>query len=120
MFRLIPKGQQDWLRVLAFPFQAFVILAPIAYWYFMGQYGHYANNVLGPRYNSFNYIEAGKHLSIQMGVGYVICFLALMIFGFYHKAAGHRMSAYASFFFAALSVVDTMIMQYSIFAVATS
>jgi hypothetical protein len=119
MFRLFPKGQQDWLRVLAFPFQAFVILAPIAYWYFMGQFGHYANNVW-PRYYSFDYIGAGKHLSTQIGVGYVICFLASVIFGFYHKAAGHRVSAYASFFFAALSVVDTMIMQYSIFAVATS
>src|ERR1022692_2608643 len=110
MFRFFPKGQQDWLRVLVFPFQAFVILAPIEYWYFMRLYGYFANNVFGPRLYYFDCINAAKHLGAQIAIGYAICFFALVIFGFYQKAMKHPASAFGCFFLAALSVIDLIIM----------
>ena len=106
--------------MLAFPFQAFVILAPIAYWFFMGLYGHYANNVFRPRYYSFDCIAAGKHLTSLTAVGYLVCFFVLMAFVFYHEAAKQQPSAYLSLFLAALSIVDLFIIPCSGFAVATS
>ena len=106
--------------MFAFPFQAFAILAPIAYWYFMRQYGYYANNVLGPRFYYFDYINAAKHLGTQIAIGYAVCFFALATFGFYQKTTKHRASAVGCFFLAALSVVDLIIMPNCGFAVATS
>ena len=86
----------------------------------MRSYGYYANNVFGPHYSSFDYIGAGKHLSNLIAAGYGVCFFVLMAFGFYHGAAKRWSSAYVSYILAALSVVDLMIMPFSIFAVATS
>jgi hypothetical protein len=120
MFQFFPKQRQDWMQAFEFPFQAFVVLAPISYWHFMRLYGYYANNVFGPRHYSFDCIAAGQHLRALTAAGYLLCFLALMGFGFYHRAAKHRTRAYVSFFLAALSVVDLMIMPLSTFAVATS
>ena len=120
MFQFFPKQRQDWMRVLEFPFQAFVVLAPISYWHFMRLYCYYANNVFGPRQYSFDGIAAGKHLGSLVVAGYLLCLLALVAFGFYHSAAEHRARAGVSFSFAALSIVDFMVMPFSIFAVATS
>jgi hypothetical protein len=86
----------------------------------MRQYGYYANNVFGPRYYSFDCMAAGKHLTSLIMVGYLVCFFALMVFGFYHRAAKQRVSAYVNFFLATLSIVDLFIIPYSVFAVATS
>ncbi len=120
MFQFFPKQRQDWMRVFEFPFRAFVVLAPISYWHFMRLYGHYANNVFGPRQYYFDCIGAGKHLTHQTVAGYLICFFVLAGFGLYHIAARHRASAFMDVLFAALSIVDLLIMQFSIFAVATS
>ncbi len=120
MFQFFPKQRQDWMRVFEFPFQAFVVLSPISYWHFMRLYGYYANNVFGPRLHSFDCIAAGKQLGALTAAGYLVCFLALLGFGFYHRAAQQQTRAYVSFFLAALSVVDLMLMPFCGFAVATS
>jgi hypothetical protein len=120
MFQCFPKQRQDWMREFEFPFQAFVVLAPISYWLFMRLYGYYANDVSRPCLYSFDYMGAGQHLSTLTAAGYLLCFLALMGFGFYHRAAKRRTRSYVSLFTAALSVIDLIIMPLNIFAVATS
>ena len=108
------------MRVFEFPFEAFVVLSPISYWQFMRLYGYYANNVFGPRRYSFDCIAAGKQLGAVTAAGYLLCFLALLGFGFYHRAARRRARSHVSFSLAALSVVDLMLMPFCGFAVATS
>ena len=120
MFQFFPKQRRDWMRVFEFPFQAFVVLAPISYWHFMRLYGYYVNNVFGPRLHSCDGIAAGQHLGALTAAGYLLCFLALMGFGFYHRVARQRKRAYVSFLLAALSIIDLMIMPLSIFVIATS
>jgi hypothetical protein len=120
MFQLFPKQRQDWMLVFEFPFQAFVVLSPVSLHHFMRLYDYYANNVLGPRLYSFDCIAAAHHLETVTAVGYLLCFIALMVFGFYHKVARHQTRVYVNFFFAALAIVDFVIMPLSMFAVATS
>jgi energy-coupling factor transporter transmembrane protein EcfT len=121
MFHLFPKGRQDWLRVLAFPFQAFVILAPIVFWYFMGRYsGCLDSNGSHPVYARFDYGHAMTGLADQILVGCLVCFFVLLAFGFYQRAIGHRVSARVDFVLAALSIILIFVIPNMIPAVATS
>jgi len=92
MFRLFPKYRQDWLQVFAFPFQAYVILAPVSYYYLLHIWPHRGE------------VGTLNNFAGELSFGYLICFLVLLAFGLSRKAAGHRLSAYVSLFLSALSI----------------
>jgi len=109
------------LRVLAFPFQAFVILAPIVFWYFMRLYGGCLDsNGSHPIYARFDYMHAMKDLANQILIGYLFCFVALLAFGLYQRAVGHRVSAKVDFVLAALSIILMFVTPNLIPAISTS
>jgi hypothetical protein len=93
MFHFFPRGQQDWLRVLAFPFQAFVILAPVTYFYLLHIWPHRGE------------VSHLNHFADQLAPGYLFCFIVLLAVGFRQKSAGYRVDSYFSFCLAVLSIL---------------
>jgi len=77
MFRAFPKSRREWLQVLLFPFQAYVVVA-----YFVEQYfvrllpGKYRGSLM-----SF------KHWVIS---GYSVCFIVLLCVGIIQLSTGRR------------------------------
>ena len=75
MFHLFPNSRQAWLRILLLPFQAYAILAPISYCYFLKIWPH---SQVGPLNNFGNQLSGGSF----------ICFIVLLAVGLFQKGAG--------------------------------
>jgi hypothetical protein len=93
MFRLFPKNRQDWLRVVVFPFQAYVILGPASYCYWLHIWPHQGE--VGPL-NDFGH---------QLSAGYLLCLLVLATIGFRQLVLEHGRKAYVNLGLAALSLL---------------
>jgi hypothetical protein len=93
MFKLFPKDRRDWLRVLIFPFQAYVILTAIIYTYFFN---------IWPRRG----VDELNHFGGQLVYGCFICFLVLSFVGLLQRTP----KKYLNFSLAALSILEIFLM----------
>ena len=88
MFQLFPKDKRGWLRVLVFPFQAYVVEAFVVEQYYYGR-GSY-----------------GSHLA-DFGVlflfGFVVSFPVLLFVGIAQIFNGHPLRGYANIGLTALA-----------------
>jgi len=77
MFHLFPRQRQEWLRVLLFPFQAYVVLGHCATLYLLSIW-HFRN--VGPL----------NHFADQLLFGYLVSFFVLFPVGLYQHHLGFR------------------------------
>jgi hypothetical protein len=83
MFHLFPRARQEWLRVLLFPFQAYVVVA-----YFVEQY--FIHSLPG----NGGYRGSLDEFAICVVAGYAVCFLVLLCVGISQMVAGHRLRGF--------------------------
>lgn len=90
MFQIFPKGKREWLRVLLFPFQAYVVVARIEEHYFI---------------RSLAYPYRGMMSDFRMWVygGFVVCFPVLLGVGIVQMFTGHRLGGFLNISLAALA-----------------
>jgi hypothetical protein len=100
MFQLFPKRKREWLRVLLFPFQAFVVVGYFVHHYF---------------FSSLPYGYRGElsNLNVDMLFGYAVCFLVLLVVGIAQIAKGHRMLGIFNMGLAALAAKFAMSLQFA-------
>jgi hypothetical protein len=92
MFHLFPKRRQDWLRVLVFPFQAYVIIAFFVERYFAS---------IWPGHTRWTMTD----LKLFMVSGNVVCFFVFLVAGVRQSFLRQWTVACLHFGFAVLSVL---------------
>jgi len=83
MFHAFPKNRLEWLRVLVFPFQAYVVL------------GHCATLCLLSIWH-FRNVGPLNHFADQLLMGYAFCFIVLFPFGLHQHRLGFRVRGYVN------------------------
>jgi hypothetical protein len=94
MFHLFPNSRQEWLRVLVFPFQAYVVVAVFVeqyFWELLPGNGGYRGAMFG-----FN---------AMVLLGYIFCILMLLGLGFAFLLTGRRRSGWLNLALAALGAL---------------
>jgi hypothetical protein len=94
MFRPFPRGRQGWLRVLLFPFQAYVLIAIFVERYFM-------NSLPG----NGGYRGSLAEFKLTVVAGYAVSFLVLLCVGVGHFLTGRVRSACLNLGLAALAAL---------------
>lgn len=77
MFRAFPRGRSEWLQLLVFPFQAYVVVAIFVERYFMRSLESHSRGSLA-------------EFKCWVMVGYSVCFFALLGVGTVQLCAGRR------------------------------
>jgi hypothetical protein len=92
MFRAFPRGRSEWLQLLVFPFQAYVVVAIFVEKYFMRSLDPHSRGSLA-------------EFKFWVMLGYAACFLALLTVGIAQLCAGRRRLGIVNLCLAALSVL---------------
>lgn len=96
MLRVFPKHRSEWLRVLLFPFQAYVVLGHCATVYLLSIW-------------RFRNVSPLNHFADQLLIGYVLSFLVLLPVGLYQRHLGYRARGYLNIGLALWAIVSIAI-----------
>lgn len=94
MFQFFPRGRQEWLRVLLFPFQAYVVIAYLVEQYFIRSLP--ANG---------GYRGSLSEFKAKLLLGYTVCVLVLLSVGIVQMLAGRWLRGVLNAVLAALGVL---------------
>jgi hypothetical protein len=94
MLQFIPKEWQDWLRVFAFPFQAYPVVATLFYSIFAVVWRPFR-----PRFG----MDSFDDFAVRLVFGFAVCFVVLLCIGLVGLVMKRRQSAYLNFGMAVFS-----------------
>jgi hypothetical protein len=105
MFRFIPREQGEWLRVLLFPFQAYVVVAFLVEQYFIRSLP-----------SGGGYRGSLAEFKVWVIAGYAICFLVLLGVGIVQIFTNHRLRGFLNVGLAALGALLGLSMMNFVYA----